>query len=61
MEAEHTIVTHAAWLSHAKVLKFKEQRAIFLSNNNKDESNLCYNEDCIQKLAYLVKIFQKTK
>jgi hypothetical protein len=64
-EAEH--ITHlyyceTCWFSHAKVLhrefQLKEEIVIFVSDsNNSDDVELCYNEDFIQQLAYLVDIF----
>jgi hypothetical protein len=37
-------------------LKEKIEISLWDSNNN-DDANLCYNEDFIQKLAYMVDIF----
>jgi hypothetical protein len=40
---------------HHRVFELKEETAIFLSDDtNNDEANLCYSENFIQKLAYLV-------
>jgi len=67
MEAEHTALLYNRetwWVSHnTKMLltdyELKEKIEIFLSDsNNNDDANLCYNEDFIQKLAYMVDIFK---
>ncbi|XP_035220955.1 SCAN domain-containing protein 3-like isoform X1 [Stegodyphus dumicola] len=53
----------ARWLSRAKVLQrvfeLKEEIAIFLSDNNRDEAHLFYDTKFLVKLAYLVDIFQR--
>jgi hypothetical protein len=59
----YTTVKHAGSLVSKvlhRVFEFKEEIAILLSDSsNNDEANLCYNENFIQKLAYLVDIFEK--
>jgi hypothetical protein len=52
------------WLSHAKVLHgifaLKDGITVLLcDNNNTDNANLSYNEDLIQKLAYLIDILKE--
>jgi len=67
MEAEHTALLcycETRWLSRVKVIhrvfELKEEINILLSDsNNNYDANLCYNGDFIQKLAYLVDIFEK--
>uniref|UniRef100_A0A1A9UE01 Uncharacterized protein n=1 Tax=Glossina austeni TaxID=7395 RepID=A0A1A9UE01_GLOAU len=53
----------ARWFSRAKVLQrvfeLKEEIAIFLSDNNRDEARLLYDTKFLVKLAYLVDIFQR--
>ena len=53
----------AHWLCRAKVLQrvfeLKEEIAIFLSDNNRDEAHLFYDKKLLIKLAYLVDIFQR--
>jgi hypothetical protein len=53
---------NSRWLSRAEALhrsyELNEELAIFLSEiSSNDDANSCYNEDIIQKLAYLVDIF----
>jgi hypothetical protein len=42
-----------------RVFELKEETDIFLSDCNNNDANLFYNEDFIQKVTYLVDIFEK--
>nr|XP_042897067.1 protein FAM200A-like [Parasteatoda tepidariorum]XP_042902277.1 protein FAM200A-like [Parasteatoda tepidariorum]XP_042906149.1 protein FAM200A-like [Parasteatoda tepidariorum]XP_042906152.1 protein FAM200A-like [Parasteatoda tepidariorum] len=66
MGSEYTSLLYyceARWLSRSKVLQrvfeLKEEIAIFLTDNNRDEANLFYDTKFLVKLAYLVDIFQR--
>jgi hypothetical protein len=65
MEAEHTALLYSdetSWLFRAEVLhrvfELGDEIAIFLSDCNNDDRNLCYSENLIQKLFYLLDIFE---
>jgi hypothetical protein len=60
---EHLYECETCLLSHVKlfhrVYELNEETATFLHDSNNNDANLCYNEDFIQKLAYLIDIFEK--
>jgi hypothetical protein len=69
MESEHMALLYdceAHWLYYTNLLhgalELEEGTAIFLKDgNNNGDAKICYYEDFIQKLAYSVEIFEKSK
>ena len=66
MGAEYTSLLYyceVRWLSPSKfiqrVFELKDEIAIFLAENHKDEASSFRNDNFILKLAYLVEIFKK--
>jgi hypothetical protein len=42
-----------------RVLELEEEIDIFLSGNNNNDANLCYNKDSIQKQVYMEDFLKK--